>query len=73
MFCDVDLLVLTHISFFFKKKFFIFGKMQINRGGGDLITSKESKMTCNNGGETIKSLIEGLLLSHIWICFLQIV
>ena len=43
--------------------------MQINRGGGDLITSKESKMTCNNDGETIKSLIEGLLLSHIWICF----
>ena len=42
--------------------------MQINRGGGDLITSKESEMTCNNGGETIKSLIEGLLLSHIWIC-----
>lgn len=35
----------------------------IKRGGGDLITSKESKMTCNNGGVTIESLIAGLLLS----------
>ncbi|KAG2552356.1 hypothetical protein PVAP13_9KG423200 [Panicum virgatum] len=35
-------------------------KMQIiKRGGGDLITLKESKMTGNNGGETIESLIAG--------------
>ena len=76
MFCEVDLLVSTHhisslslsLSLSLKKCFSV-GKMQIiKRGGGDLITLKESKMTGNNGGETIESLIAGLLLSHIWIC-----
>jgi len=32
---------------------------KIKRGGGSLIRSKENKMTCNNGGQTMDSLIAG--------------